>query len=254
MCTLAVFRGVSPLYPLVVVANRDEFLGRASAAPSRWAGATGVFAGTDLVAGGTWLGCRTDGSGRVAGLLNRRPAPDRPASGPGERSRGLLCVEALEAATIDDAVTRLDGAEAARYGGFNLFLADPDRAVVVDNGRGARTVQLARGLSVLTNLDVNDPRCPRLAGAFGRFAALEPLLERGAGADEIAPVAAAVLASHDASADDAGDLPLSRVCVHAGDYGTRSSSMLFVARDGRVRWYHADGPPCSAPFVELATR
>ena len=81
MCTLAVFRGNSPRYPLVVVANRDEFLGRASSPPMERPGR--VVCGLDLVAGGTWLGCRTDGSGRIAGLLNRRPALDRPASGPG---------------------------------------------------------------------------------------------------------------------------------------------------------------------------
>lgn len=250
MCTLAVWRGVSPLYPLVVVANRDEFLGRAALAPSLWPGPLGVFAGTDLVAGGTWLGCRTDGTGRVAGLLNRRPAPDRPASGPGERSRGLLCVEALGAPSVDEACARIDDAEAARYGGFNLFLADPRRAVVVDNGRGARAVQLDDGLSVLTNLDVNDPRCPRLAGAHLRFSALEGALASGAPADELAPSLATVLASHDG--DDA--LPLSRTCVHAGDYGTRSSSMIFVEKSGRVRWFHADGPPCTSPFTELPTR
>ena len=262
VCTLAVYRRISPRYPLIVVANRDEFLGRQSAPPALWSDPPHVMAGRDLVAGGTWLGCRTDGSGRIVGLLNRRPAVDKPAAGPGERSRGLLCIETLAAKTIDDAVDALDEIEAARYGGFNLFIADLDQALVLDNGHGVRRVSLDTGLSVLTNLDLNDPRCPRLAGATKRFGALVPMLERGGEAEEALPRLAAVLSSHEAgdipeSANDpaleklGGALPFSKICVHVGDYGTRSSSAIFVDDDGGVRYFHAEGSPCTTAFHEV---
>ncbi|MFN2378224.1 MAG: NRDE family protein [Candidatus Binatia bacterium] len=269
MCTLAVYRGVSLRWPLVVVANRDEFLGRASAPPERWPGEeAGIVAGRDLVAGGTWLGCRLDGSGRIVGVLNRRPAMDRPASGPGERSRGLLCMESLQAPSIGAALEGLDGDEPARYGGFNLFLADLREGLVVDNGRGLRRVPLDTGLSVLTNLDVNDPRCPRLAGATRRFEAQRSMLAAGADVGDLVPALAGVLSSHDDGSlartetasgatilpAEAGAVPFSRICVHVGDYGTRSSSMIFVAADGSVRYFHADGAPCSAPFREVEIR
>lgn len=262
MCTLAVYRRVSPLYPLIVVANRDEFLGRASSAPTRWPDGSAIVAGRDLVAGGTWLGCRTDGSGRVVGLLNRRPAADSAAAGPGERSRGLLCIESLAAGSIPSALEGLDDLEVERYGGFNLFVADLQQALVLDNGRGARRVPLEMGLSVLTNLDVNDPRCPRLAGASRRFAALKPLLEGAADVDEMLPALAAVLSSHEDGADavdpeaaarfgsDAA-VRFARICVHVENYGTRSSSMIFVRADGAVRYFHADGSPCTTPFEEV---
>jgi uncharacterized protein with NRDE domain len=262
VCTLAVYREVSPHYPLIVVANRDEFLGRASAAPARWPDDPRIVAGRDLVAGGTWLGCRVDGSGRIVGLLNRRPAANLPASGPGDRSRGLLCVETLAASSIESGLAGLDDVEVARYGGFNLFVADLDKAVVVDNGDGARRVNLEPGLSVLTNLDVNDPRCPRLAGATKRFDALVPMLAGGADAEEVVPALAAVLASHEDGAEMLDDeairrfgpeaaVRFARVCVHVNDYGTRSSSMIFVARDGSVRYFHTEGPPCTTTFREL---
>ena len=262
VCTLAVYRGISPLYPLIVVANRDEFLGRASVAPGPWPDGAPIVAGRDLVAGGTWLRCRTDGSGRVVGLLNRRPAVDRPASGPGERSRGLLCIETLAATSIARAVDGLDDAEVGRYGGFNLFVADLDEALVLDNGQGARRVPLDLGLSALTNLDVNDPRCPRLAGATRRFDALRPLLAGGADVDEAVPALAAVLSSHEdgAAAVDAeaaarfgsdAAVRFARICVHVENYGTRSSSMIFVGVDGAVRYFHADGSPCTTSFEEV---
>jgi len=262
VCTLAVYRGVSPLYPLIVVANRDEFLGRESSPPERWRALPSIVAGRDMLAGGTWFGCRTDGCGRVVGLLNRRPAIDRPSTGPGERSRGLLCIEMLAADSTVPALDGLDAAEAQRYGGFNLFVADLGSAVVVDNGDGLRRVALDEGLSVLTNLDVNDPRCPRLASATRRFEALTSLLAGGANVDEAVPALAAVLASHEAGVESeetddpalravGGSIAFSKICVHVRDYGTRSSSMIFVRADGGVRYFHADGAPCTTPFSEV---
>lgn len=274
MCTLAVFRSVSPLYPLIVVANRDEFLGRASSPPGPWPGNPTILAGRDLVAGGTWLGCRRDGSGRIVGILNRRPAIDRAASGPGELSRGNLCIDTLVASSVEASLRGLDAARARRYGGFNLFVADLAGSFVIDNGDGVRRIDLGRGLSVLTNMDVNDPRCPRLAGATRRFDALEPLLASGADVDAMVPALAVVLASHedgleeDALEEDAGSvaarmspgtagngsLPFAKICVHVEEYGTRSSTMLFADGDGGVRYFHADGPPCATRFAEVATR
>lgn len=254
MCTLAVYREVSPLFPLIVVANRDEFLGRASAPPAIWSDDTAVVAGRDLVAGGTWLGCRTDGSGRVVGVLNRRPAVDRAASGPGELSRGQLCIDALRAASSSAVAESLDAVQAARYGGFNLFVADLTGAMVLDNGGGVRRVPLADGLSVLTNLDVNDPRCPRLAGATRRFQALSEHLRAGGDVDVAVPLLAEVLSSHRDGEDQApsSSLPFSKICVHVDQYGTRSSTMIFVREDGAVRYFHADGAPCQSRFFEVA--
>jgi len=264
VCTLAVWRRVSPLYPLVVVANRDEFFGRAATPPAPWPTNPAILAGRDLVAGGTWLGARTDGCGRIVGLLNRRPAADRATSGAGDRSRGLLCVETLAADSLEKVLQTLDDAEVARYGGFNLFVADLERALVIDNGDGVRRVSLDAGLSMLTNLDVNDPRCPRLAGASRRFEAVVPLLTGGADVDVLVPALAAVLASHEDPGEAEDPVAVarfgrsvasqfSRICVHTDDYGTRSSSMIFVAPDGRVRYFHADGPPCVTPFHPVST-
>jgi uncharacterized protein with NRDE domain len=264
VCTLAVYRQVSKRYPLIVVANRDEFLGRRSEPPHRWSDPSNVVAGRDLVAGGTWLGCRTDGSGRVVGILNRRPAADRAASGPGERSRGLLCIETLGAPSIGNALDALDDDTARLYGGFNLFVADLEHAFVADNGSGVHRTTLEPGLSVLTNLDVNDPRCPRLAAATRRFESLLSLVEGGAEDDVLVPVLSAVLASHDAGIEEDSDdddprlrelggaVAFSKICVHVADYGTRSSSMIFVSADGSVRYTHADGPPCVTPFIDVA--
>ena len=67
MCTLVVASHVLPDRSLVVVANRDEQLDRASSPPFRWK--EGFFAPRDEVAGGTWLGVNDHGV--FVGITNR---------------------------------------------------------------------------------------------------------------------------------------------------------------------------------------
>ena len=251
MCTLAIFREVSARYPLVVAANRDEFYERPATPPAPLADLPGVFAGTDLEAGGTWLGCRIDGRPFVAGLLNRRPAGGSGAAPHGLRSRGLLCMDALGFATVEQALERIGDEQAAAHGPFNLLVADAERAAVLDNRDGLNTTELSPGLSVLTNLDVNDPRCPRLAGARRRFDELAGWLRRDPEPAELVAAVAEVLRDHEGSADPGGDDPFARICVHAGAYGTRSSSIVLYDEDGAPSWHHADGPPCLARFEPL---
>jgi uncharacterized protein with NRDE domain len=254
MCTLALFRDVSPSCPLVIAANRDEYLDRPALRPALLDDPAGVVAGRDLEAGGTWLGCRVNRALLVAGLLNRRLAAPRPVSPEPLRSRGLLCLDALACHSLDEALAGLADAGIERYAPFNLLLADLDRAVVVDNHDGAATTELPLGLSVLTNLAVNDPRCPRLASAYAGFARTLPQLAAGAEVGEIVDALGAVLRDHAGSADPSGSDPFARVCVHAGPYGTRSSSILLVDRSGSVRYFHAEDAPCRAPFREVEWR
>jgi uncharacterized protein with NRDE domain len=254
VCTLALFRDCSRRFPLVVAANRDELLARPTAPPARLDDISGVVAGRDLEARGTWLGARVDGDPLIAGLLNRRPADPTARSTRGELSRGHLCLEALRAHSADDAVARIEreARDIDRYGPFNLLLADRVRAVVLDNARGLRATELAAGMSLLTNLDVNDPRCPRLASAVAPFERVARLLAEDVAAEDVLSGCADVLASHENSLDPADASPLSRLCVHTEMYGTRSSSLILVGANGGVRYFHAPGPPCVTPYGEVA--
>ena len=70
MCVIFFACDQHPKHPLVVLANRDEFYNRPTAAAARWEDHPHVTAGRDLVAGGTWLGV-TD-SGKFAAVTNYR--------------------------------------------------------------------------------------------------------------------------------------------------------------------------------------
>ena len=168
-------------------------------------------------------------------------------------SRGTLCLAALahhsvESALADVATRRLDD-----YDPFNLLVVDGARSAIVDNRDGCHVTELATGLSVLTNLDVNDPRCPRLASAHAGFEKAVGSLADAVSEEGVVEALAAVLRDHAGSADASGTDPFARVCVHAGGYGTRSSSIVILRGDGRVGYFHADGAPCRAPYRRITT-
>lgn len=214
-----------------------------------------MIAGRDLEAGGTWLAWRGGPSPLVAGVLNRRPAEapfGAAQAAPGLRSRGELPLLAVAEPDLDRATARCMEAARAPYGPFTLLLADFERAVVVTNEPEQEPIELPAGLTVLTNLKLNDPRCPRAASARIDFARVEPLLDDGSrSSSEIVAALAAVLGNHENSVDPEHPSPLARLCVHAGGYGTRSATVLLGRRDGEIEAYHADGPPCSSPLAPL---
>jgi uncharacterized protein with NRDE domain len=239
VCTLAAFVAVFPDHPLVVAANRDEYLDRPATPPVLLREkAPRAVGGRDLTAGGTWLGVAE--TGLVVGLLNRRSAtpPDRAC-----RSRGLLSLDLLGCASAAEAAARVAREPAGRYNPFNLLLADRGAAFVASqpHGETPRVTRLDPGLHLLTNLDLNDPTCPRIAASHRRFAEAG-----GAFTDGDVPAFVArlqtVLGDHATALDPRGP---GSVCVHAGPFGTRSASVLFVPSAGRpMRYFHADGPPC----------
>ena len=56
MCVVALAHRVHPDWPLILIGNRDEFHARPAAPLHAWDDGSGIVAGQDLQAGGTWLG------------------------------------------------------------------------------------------------------------------------------------------------------------------------------------------------------
>jgi uncharacterized protein with NRDE domain len=244
MCTLAAYVRVSPQIPLLIAANRDEYLDRPSDEPGVIAHDPRVFAGQDLTAGGTWFGVNEHHM--VVGVLNRRHpgGPD-----PTRRSRGLLCLELLQTRSPDEAADRLSRTAADAYNSFNILVADTQQAFVATNpSERVQIAPLPAGVHLLTNLDLNDPTCPRIAKSSALFRAVElPSAERVASV--VAPLHA-ILSDHTTALDPRTDT-IDTLCVHLLGYGTRSSSIVACTGDGRLRFWHASGPPCQTEHREL---
>lgn len=253
MCTLAIYFQTTRDYPVIIAANRDEFLDRPAIDPTTLCESPHVIGGKDLKAGGTWLGISEHGI--VAGLLNRRAEN---GGNPNARSRGLLCLDALRSLTAGQAAELAAGQRGSDYNPFNLLMVSRTQAFVAYNrGAAIEVVELKPGLHLLSNLDVDDFECPKISASYGKFA------ELGARAqfqrDPVGNRAAlgALLADHNTQLDSrigtaAGGRP-NALCLHVEGYGTRSSSMIFMRANSReIVHYFAPGPPCRTAYAPAA--
>lgn len=238
MCTLIALHRCIPGFPVVIAANRDEYLDRPAAPPSLWPGAgLALAAPRDLRAGGTWIG--VNAAGVFAGLTNRPlPTPD-----PARRSRGEVVVEALAAGSAAAAARALTELPHGAFNPFNLFVADREQAFVVVYDESPTLRSLAAGVHVIGNADPNDRGVPKLARLLDRAedavrrAPSDPL-------DELADLCR----DH----EDDGRSRAS-ACIHLGAYGTRSSTLLRLGDDpGDGAWRWADGPPCATPYRDIS--
>jgi uncharacterized protein with NRDE domain len=247
MCTLAIYFQCSTDFPVVVAANRDEFYDRPATAPLVIDSGPWVVAGTDLQAGGTWLG--VNGEHVVAGLLNRRTGqqPD-----PTRRSRGLLCLEVLRHSSVAAAAAAVCHDRGERYNPFNLLIASPTAACVIGNATGSMVVTpLQPGVHLLTNLELNDAECPRIAKSSRLFEQVRDHL-RPQTLAAYRHALGAILADHSTPLDPRSAGPPNNLCVHTERYGTRSSTLLvYAAAEHTFRMWHADGAPCRTPYTEV---
>ena len=109
---------------------------------------------------------------------------------------------------------------------------------------------LAPGVHLLTNLELNDPTCPRIAKSLRLFQAV-PLRIAAEHFTETLLRLGAILSDH-GTALDPREAPSDTLCVHRAGYGTRSSSVIaHFAAARRTRFWDAAGPPCRFPYTEI---
>lgn len=230
MCLIVFAWQSHPDFPLIVAANRDEFLGRPAAPAHWWTDAPDLLAGRDLEAGGSWLGLSR--SGRFAALTNYRDPTQRISDAP---SRGALVRSALERDDTAETTLRQLAAGSAAYASFNLLVGDGRRLGVLESTSG-QVRMLEPGVYGLSNHLLDTP-WPKLLKARSGLAALLPRLPD----DD-----AALALLRDATPAPDPHLPntgmslewerwLSSAFIRAPDYGTRCSSLVAVARSGDVR-------------------
>jgi uncharacterized protein with NRDE domain len=242
MCTLAIYVRHLPGFPLVIAANRDEFFDRPATGPQVLAAAPRIVGGLDLQAGGTWLAISAHGT--AAGLLNRRTEALPVAS---KRSRGELPLLALAAGSAQAAAHAIGALAAERYNAFNLLVADREQAWVAQNHDDEmRITALDQGLHLISNLDVDDPTCPKIARSHVRFAAAGDAFARDRDAERLRRELHEIVSDHTLALDPRLPDALGALCVHFGRFGTRSSSLLFLDEANRWQQWFADGAPCTS--------
>jgi uncharacterized protein with NRDE domain len=238
MCLILFADRAHPDFDLVLAANRDEFFARATAPADFWKPGADVLAGRDLQKGGTWLGVTR--GGRWAALTNYRDGSSAP---PGARSRGLLVSDFLQGRMPAADYAERCAASAHLYHGFNLLIGDSSGVYCQTHG-SASPIRVSPGIHGLSNhrLDTRWPKVER-----GRHA-LRQALQHHAGEPCVGALEENLLAiladrtlADDALLPSTGIAPdwektLSAAFIQAPGYGTRASSLLLIARDGKVRF------------------
>jgi uncharacterized protein with NRDE domain len=255
MCTIIALHGLREDLPLVVAANRDEFLDRPASGPRLLQDEPPAVGGVDLDRGGTWLAASA--TGFFVGLTNQRPT--RP-TGPAPRSRGELVLEALATGGVDGTQRLLEGVDSTAYSAFNLMFGDGHqlRVAYVRPGQPTAFLILEPGVHVLANDRMGSPHFPKTQRARSLVAPLVSLPW-----PEMAAGLARVLADHhlpdpeQLSPPAAGLLlppavarQLQALCIHLPRYGTRSATILALEPGRLVHYLYADGKPCEAEFED----
>jgi uncharacterized protein with NRDE domain len=239
MCTLIVLHRCFSQAPLVVAANRDEYLDRPAEKPAlRQAGNRSVLAPRDLQAGGTWLGLND--AGLFAALTNRPcKEPD-----PLLRSRGLVVLEALCEASAPDVIAAFGTLPERAYNPFNFLVSDGNAAFAATYEGKLRVSRLEPGPHVIGNANPDDRSDPKIARLLARA---ERIAEGDV--DDALGALAEVCRSHEG---DGARGPLDDTCIHAGGYGTRSSTLVRLGPDAsRNEFRHAEGAPCHTEYESL---
>ena len=239
MCLIFLAWRRHPDYRLVVAANRDEFYSRPTAPAAYWPEAPHVLAGRDLEGGGTWLGVTR--AGRFAALTNVRRGMGHIPEAP---TRGQLVSEFLLSESAPGDYLQSLAEQAGAYNGFNLLVGDGESLHWFSN-RGGRPSTLAPGIYAISNdlLDTPWPKVVRGKQGFQKLlqsreihppAMFDLLTDRQFAADEALP---------DTGIGVARERELSPIFISAGDYGTRSSTVLLMEGSGDVSFYERTHKP-----------
>ena len=248
MCLVLLALDSHPKYSLVLAANRDEFYDRPTAPAGFWSDAPRVLGGRDLKAGGTWLGI--DRRGRVAAVTNYRQG-QRESVAP--RSRGHLVSEFLAGDTAAPEYMDRVRREAELYHGFNLLAGDAAGMSYYSN-REDRVRSLGPAIYGLSNhlLDTAWPKVTATKTAF------DALLKKGA--SDLTSNLFTLLANRDPARDE--QLPstgvsqewerlLSSAFIASDHYGTRSTTVVLIGREGRVSFVERSFGPGGVPGGEV---
>ena len=238
MCFLALVYQQVKSYPVVIAANRDERVDRPSRDPHEVR--RGVWAGLDMLAGGTWLGVNQHGV--VAAIANQRSAEPQIADA---RSRGRLCLDLLDASSARQVADHLNERMSAHtYNPFNLLVADGLSGWVVSHPSAEHHPMLLEpGVHVIGNTqpgDLSDPKVSR------GLAIIEPRDEVGSTLEMLA----GVCRDHGTRGDGTD-----AICVHGDEYATVSSTLLAVHDQSlqRALYRYVPGNPCRSSYSDYAT-
>jgi len=229
MCLILLALQQHSEYPLLVIANRDEYYTRPTRSAHWWQDSEGIFAGRDMQAQGTWMGVNRNG--RFAAVTNvREPGMFAPA----RLSRGKLPHEFLagdEAA--ENFIDRIKP-DAEDYAGFNLLIGDSAGLFFYSN-RQAGVIKIPAGIHGISN-GLFDEAWPKLDSGKEALAAV---LANTANTNDLMQILTDSTIAQDHHLPKTGvtldiERMLSSRFIRSADYGTRSCSVIKFDKQNQI--------------------
>ncbi len=244
MCLALIAFQVLDDWPLIIVANRDEYHARPTLTAQPWPEKPQVLAGKDLEAGGSWFGVTQ--TGHVALLTNyREPSVAKQTT----TSRGQLVSNYLMHPQKPLAYLQSLKEQAHLYSGFNLIVGDRLGLFVASNrsdqmgdrAQDAFAKHISKGVWGLSNAFWNTP-WPKLT--LTRDSIKQYLLNvqqhgKEPHASELIQIMQNIVPVPDNLLPQTGlslerERQLATPFIIGQDYGTRSTTVLMQHKDGRI--------------------
>lgn len=230
MCLIVFAYKKHPKFPLILLANRDEFYDRPTKSAHFWEDFPEIYAGRDEVFGGTWLGITKNG--RFSALTNFRQA----AQNKGEISRGNLVSDFLK--TNESVSEYLENVRktSENYSGFNLLtgiFTDEFCELGYLSNRGDGEIKLLdAGIYGLSNhlLDTNWKKVERTKSG------LTEIISNNFSDEDLFNLLQDKTLAEDKDLPNTGigierERILSPVFIETPVYGTRSSAIVLFEKD-----------------------
>ncbi|MDW3197175.1 MAG: NRDE family protein [Cytophagales bacterium] len=237
MCLIAFALNEHPDYPLILVANRDEFYERPTSYADFWEDHPNVLGGRDLKGGGTWMGVTR--AGRITAVTNYRDPQNISATA---KTRGDLTKDYLISDTPALPYLEQVEKEAALYNGFNLLLFEAGKGYYFSN-YGDKIRTLDKGVFGLSNalLDTPWPKLEKLKENFSQSiqsnidvdSLLELLTDDQKASDEALP---------ETGVPYEWEKALSSICIATPTYGTCCSTVILVDKSGNLSFTEKSFP------------
>ncbi len=249
MCLIAFAWRAHPRWPLVVIANRDEFHVRPTTPADFLVDAPDVFGGIDLRAGGSWL--LVSKWRRLAAITNVRVGLS-PETAPCSRGE-LVKTFATSDASAAEFIAAI-ASHAHEYGRFNLLLWDGVSLHCVGNHPQFHSMEVAPGMHALSNADLDEdwPKARRVKRALTDWlSAQTDVPDARIDAEPLFAALADTIPAADAELPDTGvgleiERRLSPPFVIGDTYGTRCSTLVLASSSGiemSERRFGANGIP-----------
>ena len=232
MCLIVFGYDVHPVYKLILAGNRDEFYKRPAVKAYFWDDMPEILGGRDSKAGGTWLGINR--SGQFAAITNYR---DIPRHDPDAKSRGHIITGYLNGTKSWSDYLEYLHQNNEKYNGYNLIAGDMDGMGHYSN-YGNQVNVISPGVHGISNALLNTPWF-KVDKAKNQF---KHLLNSGSVDDE--SLFSLLTDSEQAAKSELPQTGLepemekavSSIFIKTPDYGSRCSNLLYLKRDGTIRF------------------